>query len=63
MSNAAELREMSDEQLELTRKETGGKPVPVADSSSDRTAGRTQRTAAAAPAVGEDQHDTDGAAN
>ena len=50
MTKATELREMSDEQLELTLKEADREPVSPADPSADRAARRAQRAAQAAPA-------------
>ena len=46
MTKANELREMSDEQLELTLKEAADKLVSAAHSGADRAARRPQRAAA-----------------
>ena len=56
---ATELREMSDEQLELTLKETERQPVPPADAGADRAARRAERAAAAPPADRPDQDHSD----
>ena len=62
MTKATELREMSDEQLALTLKETTEQPVPSAAPGADRAARRPQRAAQAAPADRPDQDDSEPAA-
>ena len=52
-----ELREMSDEQLQLTLHETAESPVPSADAGADRTARRAERVAAPSSPGGADQDD------